>query len=293
MIPESLTSSVESYLRELHDHTVTILSQHPLGGGSINDTYVLETKEGSYFIKFNDAGKFPGMFEREARGLSLLAGTQSVKVPEVVQYASSADQAYLLLEYIAPGRADKGFWENFGHDLANMHQKSNDFFGLDHDNYMGSLYQNNAPHEIWSDFFIEERLEKQVKLARNNGSISKTDAMLFDKLYPKLSVYFPPEPPAVVHGDLWSGNYISAVNGKAYLIDPAAYYGHREVDIAMSTLFGKFDPAFYKAYNDNYPMEPGWEERLDIYNLYPLMVHVNLFGGGYWASVKNILNRFV
>jgi fructosamine-3-kinase len=293
MIPESLTSSIESYLRELHDKTVKIQNQRPLGGGSINDTYLLETDEGSYFLKYNDAARFPGMFEKEARGLSLMYGARTVKVPEVVQYATAGSHAYLLLEYIAPGRADGDFWEKFGKDLAEMHQKSNDYFGLDHDNYMGSLYQNNTPHEIWSDFFIDERLERQVKLARDEGSISKSDAQLFDKLYPKLSVYFPPEPPAIVHGDLWSGNYIAAINGKAYLIDPAAYYGHREVDIAMSTLFGKFDADFYRAYNEAYPMESGWEERLDIYNLYPLMVHVNLFGGGYWGSVKSILNRFV
>lgn len=293
MIPETVKSSIESYLRELHNKTDKITNIKAVGGGSINQTYKLETEGGNYFIKINDAARYPQMFEKEARGLELLKSAETLKVPSVVHYDSSGSDAYLLLEFIESGSSGGDFWERFGSDLAAMHRKSHDYFGLDHDNYMGSLYQYNAPHEKWVDFFVEERLEKQVRLAHDDGAINRNDIALFEKLYPKLDGYFPDEPPALVHGDLWSGNYMAAASGKAALIDPAAYYGHREVDIAMSTLFGRFSPEFYRSYNQAWPMESGWEERLDIYNLYPLLIHVNLFGGGYWGSVKSILKRFI
>lgn len=293
MIPEPLRNSIESYLHEYHNRTVKISGVETIGGGSINMAFRLDTDAGSYFLKYNDAGKFPGMFEKEAKGLDLLASAGAIKTPEVIYYDNTGSHAYLLLEYLEPGISGNGFWEKFGHDLAHLHQKSNEYFGLDYDNYMGSLYQYNAPHEEWTGFFIEQRLEKQVKMAKDDGAMSRSDVAMFDKLYPRLESFFPVEPPALVHGDLWSGNYMTGADGNACIIDPAAYYGHREVDIAMSTLFGTFSSAFYEAYNEAYPMENGWKERLDIYNLYPLLVHVNLFGGGYLGSVKSILKRFL
>jgi|AntRauTorckE6833_2_1112554.scaffolds.fasta_scaffold01157_3 fructosamine-3-kinase len=293
MIPEPLRSSIESYLREFHNKTVKVTGQQTIGGGSINDAWRLDTETGPFFLKYNNAGKFPAMFEKEARGLELLASAGAIKVPEVIHYDSTGIDAYLLLEYLEPGVIKDGFWEQFGQELAMLHRNSNDYFGLDHDNYMGSLYQYNSPHHDWPGFFVEQRLEKQVAMAKNDGAIGSGDVALFDKLYPRLDTFFPQEAPALVHGDLWSGNFMAVSTGKAAIIDPAAYYGHREVDIAMSTLFGSFSNAFYTAYNEAYPMEQGWQERLDIYNLYPLMVHVNLFGGGYMASVKRILKRFV
>ena len=157
---------------------------------------------------------------------------------------------------------------------------------------MGSLPQANTFHSDWSSFFIEERLEPQLVAARDSGYFSSHDDERFQRLFKSFPSICPAEKPSLVHGDLWSGNYIVSDEGRACLIDPAVYYGHREVDIAMTTLFGGFDPEFYSSYDEAFPMEKGWEDRLEIYNLYPLLVHLNLFGAGYLGSIERIIRRF-
>jgi fructosamine-3-kinase len=173
-----------------------------------------------------------------------------------------------------------------------MHRHTADSFGLDHDNYIGSLPQYNQKRENWPAFFAEMRLEPQMKMARDEGRMDASDQRSFEKLYERLDRIFPEEPPALVHGDLWSGNYMVGPEGEPYILDPAVYYGHREMDLGMSTLFGTFGDAFYRSYDAEYPLEKGWEERSDLANLYPLMVHVNLFGGGFASEVRTILRRF-
>jgi fructosamine-3-kinase len=155
---------------------------------------------------------------------------------------------------------------------------------------MGSLPQSNKKHTTWNEFFVEERLKKQVSLAGDYFSFS--DHAAFDRLYKRLDALLPVEPPALLHGDLWGGNYMISPAGKACLIDPAVYYGHREVDISMTTLFGGFDEHFYFSYEEEYPLEKGWRERLDIFKLYPLLIHLNLFGSGYLGSILNTIRRF-
>jgi protein-ribulosamine 3-kinase len=157
---------------------------------------------------------------------------------------------------------------------------------------MGSLYQHNTFHNRWINFFIQERLERQVRLARDRGNISSADVSAFERLYKKLEEIFPETKPSLVHGDLWSGNFMINENGLPSLIDPAVYYGHPEVDIAMSTLFGGFADSFYETYNQSNPLEKGWQQRLDYYNLYPLMIHVNLFGESYLRAVRRIIQKF-
>ncbi len=186
----------------------------------------------------------------------------------------------------------KGFWEDFGTRLANMHRHTSDVFGLDHPNYIGSLPQSNKTQKSWIDFFVEERLEAQLRLARDAGRVERELGRWFQALYTHLPDLFPEEPPALLHGDLWSGNFMVGTDGRAAIVDPAVYYGHRYMDLGMSKLFGGFAPAFYRAYEDAYPLEKGWREGIEIANLYPLMVHVNLFGGGYLSSVKTILRKF-
>jgi len=154
------------------------------------------------------------------------------------------------------------------------------------------LLCNNHKHNSWTDFFREERLEKQVRLARNNDIIDKRVVSAFDNFYAKLDNVFPKEPPALLHGDLWAGNFMVNEVGAPVVIDPAVYYGNREMDLGMTTLFGGFDRQFYISYNNYFPLENGWEKRLDYCNLYPLMVHVNLFGGSYVSSVLSILKKF-
>ncbi|MEA3479951.1 MAG: fructosamine kinase family protein [Bacteroidota bacterium] len=279
-------------LSEILDQNISVDAFYPLSGGSINEAFQIETSAGPYFLKYNDASRYPGMFHKEAKGLSLLKLAAEVDVPTVIEAGETGNYSFLLLNYIeaAPKRID--FWESFGFALARLHKHSNDFFGLDHDNYIGSLPQINNKHRDWNSFFVTERLERQVKMAQEQGLIGRSVVSRFEKLYARLSQIMPVEAASLIHGDLWTGNYMTGANGQAVIIDPAVYYGHREMDIGMSRLFGSFDPSFYDAYNQEYPMEPGWRERVDICNLYPLMVHVNLFGSSYVASVENILRRF-
>jgi len=272
--------------------TVELLKTTPVGGGDINDAYRFETSAGRFFIKINSASRFPQMFQKEAQGLRLLKSTDEIEVPEVITFEEESDIAFLLLKFINTGTKKSNFWEKFGIQLSNLHKHSNSFFGLDHDNYIGSIHQSNQKHKKWTDFYREERLNKQVQLARDNGRIDFGTVQVFDRFYSKLDEIFPVEPPALVHGDLWGGNFMVSEKGNPVIIDPAVYYGHREMDLGMSKLFGGFNSQFYEAYAENFPLEKGWEKRLDYCNLYPLMVHVNLFGGGYLASVKSILRKF-
>jgi fructosamine-3-kinase len=157
---------------------------------------------------------------------------------------------------------------------------------------MGALPQSNCRHDDWISFFIEERLEKQVRLAQNSGLLERKDINRFERLYTLFDTLIPKEQPSLIHGDLWGGNYLCSTAAEPYLIDPAAHYGHRESDLAMTTLFGGFSTEFYTAYHEAYPIEKGWEGRLDLYNLYPLLIHLNLFGPSYHGSIRIILQRF-
>ncbi len=292
MLPESVKSKVISFLTRKGERPAELLSQHAVSGGSINEAYHLKTSRGSFFLKYNDASRYPGMFEKEARGLQLLAAPDALDVPEVLLAGEAGNYAFLLLEYVEEAGTRRNFWDDFAKGLAALHQQKADRFGLDHDNYMGSLYQHNNFHDDWTEFFIEERLERQLKLARDHNKAGRSETAGFERLYRRLNELIPATKPSLIHGDLWSGNFMVNSEGRACLIDPAVYYGHPETDLAMSTLFGGFSEKFYDAYNTYHPLEKGWRDRMDIYNLYPLMVHVNLFGGGYLGSVQRILRRF-
>lgn len=261
-------------------------------GGCINNGGTIETGNASFFVKWNSSTRFPGMFEAEAKGLDLLREPQSLVVPSVVSHFEGKEHACLVLEQINEGRRSADFWEELGRGLAEIHRQSAPHYGLDHDNYMGSLQQYNQPNSSWIDFFINKRLQPQIALAKDNNKIDGKGLDLFEKLIVKLDQLLVTEQPALVHGDLWSGNFMVGSHGEPVLIDPAVAYAHREIDLAMTTLFGGFDQQFYEAYKNSFPLEPGYENRFDIYNLYPLLIHVNLFGGGYYQQVLSILNRY-
>lgn len=292
MLPVELKKAVELTLTDQLEKAVGISEIRSIEGGCINEALSLKTNVGRYFIKYNSATEFPGMFEKEAAGLKILADTKTLEIPEVIATAETGQYAFLLLQSIESGAAGSHFWNVFGTKLADLHQNTSDYFGLDHDNYIGSLVQKNNLHPDFFSFFISERIEPQLKEARNKGAFSQSETRYFDSLFNTLHNIIPVEKPALIHGDLWSGNFMVTAKGTPCLIDPAVYYGHREADIAMTQLFGGFQPEFYHAYNLAWPMEKDWQKRMDIFNLYPLLVHVNLFGGSYARQVLQIIRQF-
>ena len=292
MLTDEIRKPIEILLLEHTGKTQHISKVRSVGGGCINQAFELESSSGSYFLKLNSAKTYPGMFESEAKGLKLLSDTQTMTIPEVIGTGESENQCFLLLQYIEHGNPGRNFWHEFGTKLADLHKNTSGFFGLDHDNYIGSLTQSNKMHDDFIGFFILERLEPQLKQARNKGAFSQSDIKYFNSLFKLLHNIIPVEKPALIHGDLWNGNFMVTCNGNPCLIDPAVYFGHREADIAMSLLFGGFQPEFYAAYNQTWLMEKGWQQRMDIFNLYPLLVHVNLFGGSYARQVLQIIRQF-
>lgn len=264
----------------------------PAAGGCINHGGEIKTAGGaSYFIKWNNAQLFPGMFEAERSGLLLLKRSNTVRVPEVVGVIQDDKWQVMVMEYIRSSKPAGNYWEMLGEQLAALHQITSPCFGLDADNYIGSLPQYNEQKAKWIDFFITNRLEFQLLLAEKHGRADTYLRKRFEKLYTRLPEIFPDEAPALLHGDLWSGNLITTETGQPCLIDPAVYFGHREAELAFTRLFGGFDSRFYQAYQAAFALHPGFPERADVYNLYPLLVHVNLFGGSYLASVFHILSR--
>ncbi|WPV02214.1 fructosamine kinase family protein [Mucilaginibacter sp. cycad4] len=270
-----------------------IKNVNPVSGGDINQAYRLQTTLGNFFIKINSLHKFPGMFKSEESGLAAIRKTNTIAVPEVVLQSDTGDESYLILQWIEAGYGEVISSQKLGRQLALMHRNTAAQFGFEANNYMGSLLQSNKQHGSLAQFFIEERLQPMVKMAVDKRELTQTDIYRFDELYKKLPYLFTEEPPALLHGDLWGGNYLIDTDGKPYLIDPAVSYGNREFDIAMTTLFGGFDHAFYEAYNQEFPLLPGWQQRLKLWNLYPLLVHVNLFGSMYAKQVRENLSAFI
>lgn len=269
-----------------------VLEERFLGGGDISAARLLRTDRGNFFLKYQEtAGAFP-LFDAEARGLQLMRGLSPIRIPQVLSCGSGEAYAYLLLEYIEPGLADNPFWEHFGAALAAMHSNSALRFGLEFRNFIGRLPQENAFHDNWTDFYREMRLEPQLRLALSRGLLGSMEAGQMARLYKKLPEIFPEEKPALVHGDLWSGNFLVSNKQEPVLIDPSVSYAHREMDIAMSRLFGGFDWRFYRSYEEVSPLAPGVEERIPIYQLYYLLVHLNMFGRGYLSSVREVLGKF-
>ena len=263
-----------------------------IGGSDINQARLLKTSKGNFFIKINNAPFAADMFEKEANGLQLMASTNAIRIPAVVAFGQTDEGSFLLLEHIEKGYRPEGFWRTFGQSLAAMHRNTAPQFGLDHSNYIGSLPQPNGRHNTFSAFYKNERLQPQLNMALSSKQLTTKDEKHFLNLYKKLPDICPGEPPALVHGDLWSGNFLVTSDGLPALIDPSVAYSHRELDLAMSRLFGGFDRSFYRVYEEAYPLEPGFEMRLPIYQLYYLLVHVNLFGSGYVGSVRRIIERY-
>jgi protein-ribulosamine 3-kinase len=289
MIQETISSQIASLLGS------PVRRAASESGGSINAAYRIELADSRpYFLKTNE-GSLYAMFEAEARGLSVLReACRGIRVPDVIGHDKTGDGrlSWLLLEYIESSRPGGSFFSDFGRELASLHRLSNDHFGLDHHNYIGSLYQSNTPHKTWASFYTHERLMPQMKAAIDSGLLRPGLARNFDNLFARLGELFPDEPPALLHGDLWGGNYLCDRDGTPVIIDPAVYYGHREMEIAFTRLFGGYEREFYSSYNEAWPLSNGHEQRVDICNLYPLLVHTNLFGSSYAGRVVSIIKNF-
>jgi protein-ribulosamine 3-kinase len=262
-----------------------------LSGGDINDVYKLETPEGTFLLKCNERERYPKMLQKEARGLNLLA-SGGVVSPKVLDCFEKNNHQFLILEYFDQAHPGHDFWKKFGEDLARLHQHSHPKFGLDHSNFIGSLPQTNEFSASWEEFFVESRLKPLMVRAHDNNLISDKHLKLFENLFQKIPELLPEERPALLHGDLWSGNLLCGKGGTPVFIDPAVYFGHREMDIAMTFMFGGFNREYLSEYNMHYPLEKGWENRVPIYNLYPNLVHLNLFGMSYLGNIERVLDRF-
>jgi protein-ribulosamine 3-kinase len=285
----SVPLEIIEFLQEKYGYKANGFS--PASGGCINHGGKLKTGAGNFFLKWNDAITYPQMFETEVLGLRLLASAEAVHVPEVIGHGQTASYQFILLEYISSGSRSNKFWTTLGTELANLHRVSATMFGLDYDNYIGSLRQYNSYKEDWINFFIEQRLAIQVNIAIQKELIDAALANQFERLYKRLPALLPTEKASLLHGDLWSGNIIVNTKGGPCMIDPAVYYGHREAELAFTHLFGGFDPAFYESYQEAFPLAPDFAKRIEIYNLYPLLVHVNLFGETYVQQVQSIMKH--
>ncbi len=265
-----------------------------VSGGCIADSKIITTETGNnYFLKINPG--FPDdMFPKEANGLRELKSAGVIRVPEVI----FASDDFILLEHIHPAQMKKSFFEEFGRNFARLHNKTTNAFGFFEDNYIGSNVQKNIPlknqKDNWAEFYFNRRLLFQYKLAEKNGyaanELLEGIVFLENKIVPILSCS--EEKPALLHGDLWSGNFIVDEKGGACLIDPAVYYGHREADLAMTKLFGGFSLDFYSAYQEEYPLKNGWQYRENIYKLYHMLNHLNLFGMSYYRQAINLINFY-
>jgi fructosamine-3-kinase len=272
----------------------TIRDARSVSGGDINDAYRVTLGDGRViFVKANDRAD-SAMFPAEARGLTWLAEGRALRIPAVLCVSEvGAEHPFLALEYLASAPRVRDFDERLGRGLALLHRSGAPAFGLHFDNFIGRLPQSNSTRGTWAEFYREERLLPQLELARKARRATARMERGFERLLGRLDeLVGPDEPPARLHGDLWGGNLHVDERGEPCLIDPAPYGGHREVDLAMMRLFGGFSSRTFAAYAEAHPLADGHEDRVELYQLYFLMVHVNLFGGSYAASVESALGRY-
>lgn len=285
---------LEAGLNHVLERQISVDHVSIQNGGYINTSALVNTSGGRFFVKWNEADLI-NMFEQEARGLQLLGATDTIKTPEVYGFGKAGDSSLLVLEVVERGTTGQNYWTDMGERLAAMHSLSQEAFGLDHDNYIGRLTQSNSSEKDWLTFYTEQRLRYQLDMAISKGLVPPGFVQRFNRFLDRLNTILPYSEPSILHGDLWNGNVMPGANGETYFFDPAVYCGAREMDLAMTCLFGGFDPRFYKAYHSVYPLPDSFEDLMDVYNLYPLMVHVNLFGPGseYLDSADRIIRRYL
>lgn len=282
-------------VKEVFGSSISIVNKSNISGGCINSCYLLNLSNNlKVFVKINSLDFF-GMFEAEALGLQHLhcdSGTRTVKVYDTVEVG---EKQFLFLEYIQQSVKKNSFYKDFGISLAMLHNsKSSDSYGFLKHNFIGSTIQKNTNMDSWINFFKTNRLLFQVYLAQQNNYADTSLVRDVEKLCDKLPDLLPePDKPYLIHGDLWSGNYITDEKGNAVLIDPAVYYGHYEAELAMTELFGTLPDIFYSAYSEVLPIEKSYHQRKDLYNLYHMLNHLNIFGSSYYSSCLQIVKHYL
>lgn len=282
-------------LKEINGNSVDLTETNYVGDGCINQTMVVKTTIGKFFLKWNSSCE-NDMFLKEAAGLNELYSVKNpfLKIPKVI-WAKEVDEhpGLLLMEYLKPSNGGINMDEKLGRGLATIHKKTANQYGFYNDNYCGATVQKNDFNHNWIDFFGQQRIWHLIELIRTTRTLSNTEINTYEKLIhklPELLAY--KTTPSLIHGDLWSGNYMYTENGPA-LIDPATYYADREMEFSIMTMFGGFSPKVWNAYNEEFPIEQGWQERNKIYQLYHILNHYYLFGGSYRMQAISIAERFV
>ena len=284
---------VARYFNTSSSNNAASLDFKNISGGCINHCYrVTDSNKRSLFIKINKTAAYPGLLLKEMNGLRFLKNQQIIKIPDVEDCIEEGETQILVMEWINQGDPTKHSWQKLGEQLARLHRVTNQQFGFEEDNYIGSLPQDNTWQQNWADFFVEHRLKPQIGLAESRGLLSTQHQTLFEKFFPVLTEIFEDEKPGLLHGDLWRGNLLFDESTDPVLIDPAVYFGNRHMDLAMTTLFGGFDPSFYDSYHHHYPLPQNHKKQWEICNLYPLLVHVNLFGESYLPAINSVLKKY-
>lgn len=291
-------NGIDDILKIRYGSSVTVVSKTPVSGGDINRAYALLLSDGSRLFMKANRRENADFFRAEAEGLEALKATGAISVPGVIARGTDDKESFLLLEYIEEGRRSPSASEKLGIRLAQMHMADaaacvpGGRYGFLSDNYIGAGYQSNKPADSWVEFFADRRLRPQFEKAAAYWDVDERKSI--ERFLDRLDRYLAePERPSLIHGDLWAGNYMIDRSGEPWLIDPAAYVGHAEADLAMTELFGGFDRRFYDAYRETAGIDPGYADRRDIYNLYHLLNHLNLFGGSYLYSVRSIISRYI
>lgn len=266
-------------------------STRSVSGGCINQGYKISSDNLNYFVKLNEASQVE-MFAAEALGLKQMYATQTITIPQPICYGTVGNSCYIVLEWLDLSGSGSQAWTEMGKQLAQMHQQgTKDKFGWERNNTIGSTPQINTWMDNWADFFAEQRIGYQVKLAKHRGGSFPNTNKVVEAVRVKLASRKPKV--SIVHGDLWSGNAAVTKTGKPTIFDPATYYGDREVDIAMTELFGGFPAPFYQGYNQVWSLDQGYQKRKNIYNLYHILNHFNLFGGGYGSQAKRMIEQII
>lgn len=271
---------------------ITFIHYQAISGGDIGLAFRLKTQDDFYFLKIYSGKIGMQMAKAEVLGLQAIAQTQTMAVPQIIASGSFENNGFIIMEYVESNAPTPSAYKRFGMQLAEMHRETESSFGFATDNFIGRLPQRNAWHKSWAEFYWKERLLPQYQQAINQGYFSSHRLPTDEKAMGVIASIFPDTLPALIHGDLWGGNFLISTKGIPYLIDPAVYYGHPAIDIGMSKLFGGFSQHFYDAYYGHRGIKPYDTAQIDLAQLYFLFVHLNLFGQGYLSSVSNLIQRY-